>query len=79
MRMRKACACLAALVDQRVQIPRRLGQAPSLPGFADEVELVVRQVGDRTQMLRGVDDDLLPLERGIEVRDDANAPTIVPL
>jgi len=37
-------------------------------------ELVVRELRERTGVSRRVDDDLLPLEGGIEVRHDANAP-----
>jgi hypothetical protein len=66
----------AALVDQRVEVAVRLGRAPSLPSLRDQIELLVREVRDRADVLRRVDDDLLPLEGRIQVRDDADAPRV---
>src|SRR6266511_4973227 len=50
----------------------RLG-APS-PRLGDELELLVLQLGDRPHVPAAVHDDLLPFQRRVEIRDDANAP-----
>src|SRR5207302_6123082 len=44
------------------------------PGLRDEVDLAVVELGDRAYVPATVHDDLLTLQRGIEVGDDANAP-----
>jgi hypothetical protein len=59
-----------------VQVAARFGGATPLPRFCDEIEPLVGEVRDRASVLRRVDDDLLPLERGVEVRDDADAPRV---
>ena len=48
---------------------------PPLPGLGDEIDRRVVQ-GCRTKCtwFRAVDHDLLPLERRVEVRDDADVP-----
>jgi hypothetical protein len=77
MRVREACTGVPPLVDQRVQIAVRVGGAAALPSLGDEVELIVGQLRDRPHVFRRVDDDLLPLERRIEVRHDPHAPAAV--
>ncbi len=77
MGVRQARACLAALVDERVHVgealrPRRL--RPAAPCLRDEVELAVVELAQRVEVLGRVHDDLLPLERGVEVGEDADAP-----
>ena len=47
----------------------------ALPGLGDEVERVVGELAERARVLWAVDDDFLPLERGVEVRHDAHAPS----
>src|SRR3954447_2846982 len=62
-----------ALVEEREADPADVACA-SLPRLRDEVERRVAQLADRADVLGAVDDDLLALQRGIEVRDDADAP-----
>jgi hypothetical protein len=45
-----------------------------LPRRRDQRKVLRRQVGERLDVLGSVDDDLLPLEGGVEVRDYANPP-----
>src|SRR5712691_788559 len=71
--MRPACACFAPLVHQREDVAG-LGLCASTPGFCDELELTVLQVRERAHVPAAVHDDLLALERRVEVRDDAYAP-----
>jgi hypothetical protein len=63
-----------ALVEEgdcaAVVVPRR-------PGLGDEPDLIVVELGERADVIRGVDDDLLALEGGVEVRDDADSPRVV--
>jgi hypothetical protein len=47
-----------------------------VPGQGDRSQLVVGQLCDRSHMTRSVDDDLLVLERGEEVRHHAHLPAI---
>lgn len=77
MRVRPARAGLSALVHERVDVgkPRRpRGGRALLPGGGDGTELVGPKLGERQDMARRVNDDLLALERGVEVRNDANLP-----
>ena len=61
---------------ERVEVAGRFLLAPGSPRLSDERELGVAEVGDRSHVLRRVDDDLLPLERRVEVRHDADAPRV---
>ena len=79
VRVRQAAAGVAALVDQGVDVgkpvvSRRRG--PLLPGLGHEPELVGRELGDRAQVLRGVDDDFLAIQRGVQIRDDPDLPRV---
>jgi len=47
---------------------------PLAPGKRDAGDLVVAQVGERADMPRRRDDDLVLLEDRVEIRDDANRP-----
>ena len=76
VRVREASARRLALVDDRVQVAGGLGLAPPSPRLRDEPDLFVVELGERAHVLGRVHDDLLPLERGVEVRDDADPPGI---
>src|SRR5262245_62144395 len=71
--MGQARAGLAALVDERVHVPRYGGSSPP-PGLGDQIGLVVLELRQRTDVTAAVDDDLLPLECRIEIRNDAPRP-----
>src|SRR5207342_3646110 len=64
-----------ALVEEHVEIPAsgHVRRAP-LPRLGNEPELAVVEFRERPRVARAVDDDLLPLERGVEVGDDAHPP-----
>src|SRR5918997_4413160 len=47
-----------------------------LPRLRHKGELLVAELGEGADEVRRVDHHLLPLERGIEVRNDAHAPRI---
>jgi hypothetical protein len=64
-----------ALVDESEDGAVLVEHSP-LPGFGDERDLVVVELGEGTDVLRRVDHDLLPLEGGVEVRNDADLPRI---
>ena len=70
--MRQARAGLAALVDAARERSEALGRVPprprAAPGLGDERRARVVQLGERADMSRRVDDDLLALERRVEVR-----------
>jgi hypothetical protein len=70
----KAGAGQPPLVDEREHFG--LPVHPLLPGFGDERHLRVFELGEGADMLGRVDDDLLPLERGVEVRNDPNSPGV---
>jgi hypothetical protein len=72
----EAAARRLSLVHDRVQVAGGLCLAPSPPGLRDERQLLVVEVGDRSSVLGRVDDDLLPLERRVEVGHDAYAPRV---
>ena len=74
VRVGEASARGLALVDDRVQVAGGLGLAPPSPRLRDERDLLVVELGERAHVLGRVHDDLLPLERGVQVRDDANPP-----
>ena len=74
--MREAPACDLAFVDEGVQVAGGLGVAPPSPRLRDERDLFVVELGERAHVLRRVHDDLLPLERGVQVRDDADPPRL---
>jgi hypothetical protein len=76
MRVRQARSRFPTFVEKRKDVSG-LSAGSSLPRLCDEVELRVFQVADRAHVAPALNDDLLSLERGIEVRDDAYAP--VPL
>src|SRR5215210_8733144 len=67
----------ATLVDHRVHVRepvlRRRREAPA-PGFRDEVELGVLERGECADVARRMDDYLLALDGGVEVRHDAYRP-----
>jgi hypothetical protein len=73
--VRKAGAGQPTLVDEREHgsFP---GGGALLPGLGDESDLFVAEVGERPDVLGGMDDDLLPLEGRVEVRDDADFPGV---
>src|SRR5438552_4975877 len=74
--MRQARSGLSALVDQRVDIAG-VSLSPQPPGLCRERPFDVVELRARPDMPAAVHDDLLPLERGVEVRDDAHPPVAV--
>jgi hypothetical protein len=72
--VREARAGFAPFVDERVKVSLRDLAAPASPRFGDELELIVGDVGERAMVLRRMHHDFLPLERGIEIRNDPYAP-----
>jgi hypothetical protein len=46
------------------------------PRLGDRAKLGVLELGERAHVARRVDHDLLPRERGVEVRDDAHEPVL---
>src|SRR6185312_9901321 len=76
VRMRQGGASVAPFVQEGVQVAGRLGLAPPGPRFSDARQLVFGQLSDRPRVARRLHDDLLPLERRIEVRHDTNAPGV---
>jgi hypothetical protein len=76
MRMGQARSGCLALVDpceeDEAVFPSCAGACP--PGLGDEAELRRAEVGDRADVLRRVDDDLLAIEGREFVRDDPNGP-----
>src|SRR5215210_9566638 len=71
MAVREARTGQPPLVDER---EHRVVADPLRPCLVDERYLLVLQLRERPDVLGRVDDDLLPVERGVEVRDDADAP-----
>ena len=71
--MGQACTRGLAFVQQGVHVALGAARAQP-PGFGDALELLVLQLADRPDVTGRVDDDLLPLERRVQVRDDAHAP-----
>lgn len=67
---------LPALVDERVEIPGRLRLAPPSPRLRDERQLLLAELCDGAEVLRRVDDDLLPLEGRVEIGEGAQSPGI---
>jgi hypothetical protein len=59
-----------------VEIAVRDSFAPPAPCLCDVAQLAGGQLGDRSRVPRRMDDDLLALERGVEVRHDPNAPRV---
>src|SRR5205085_11439966 len=57
-----------------VDVAVRYGLAPPPPCLGDEVDLALLELGERPHVPRRVDDDLLPLERAVQVRDDPHRP-----
>src|SRR5207237_1473178 len=70
----KARAGLAALVDDRVHVAVGDVVPPLPPRGGDQVDLALLEVGERAHVARTVDDDLLPLEGSVEVRNHADCP-----
>ena len=73
MRVGQRRAGVVALVDEGKADAAGVVRA-ALPGLGHEVERRARELGDRVDVLGPVHDDLLPLERRIEVRHDAHVP-----
>ncbi len=69
VRVRQAGACRSPLVDQ----PEGFSL---LHDLGDERDFLVVQFGERADVPRRVDDDLLPLDRGVQVGDDADDPLV---
>ena len=72
--MREARAGIDSLVDDDLQVSESLaaggfGAAP--PGVGDFRQLAVVQLGDGARVPWGVDDDLLPFEGWVEIRNDS--------
>src|SRR5438445_631960 len=75
--MRQTGAGFAAFVDECMHVRESLatrGCGALAPCGCHAVDLLVGQLRERAHVTGRVDDDLLPLERGIEVRDDAHDP-----
>jgi len=73
----EAGAGLAPLVQQRVDVGEACctgGPRPLAPGQRDPGDLVVAQVGEGANVTRRRDDDLVVLEDGVEIGDDADRP-----
>jgi hypothetical protein len=75
--VREARARLAALVQQRVDVTEpgvARGARAFAPGDGDAANLVPVELREGTNVARCRDDDLVVLEDGVEVRDDADRP-----
>lgn len=75
--VRKARPGLSPLVEEDLDVGKAVGprgRCPLLPGDADRRDFVLRNVGERAQVPRRVDDDLLTVEGRVEIRDDADLP-----
>ena len=59
---------------QRVHVAAGVARPSRVHASATRGDLVVVELGERAHVPRRVHDDLLPLERGVEVRDDADRP-----
>jgi hypothetical protein len=73
----KACAGLAPLVQERMYVGKAGlagGPRPLAPGDRDACDLVLAQLREGADVPRRRDDDLVVLEDGVEVRDDADRP-----
>ena len=70
----KARAGGTALVDAARARSRRLRAHACFPRLRDRSDLAVAQLCERAHVARRVHDDLLPVERRIEVRHDAHRP-----
>src|SRR6266550_3622140 len=73
MRMREACTCLAALVQQGEHVTGLVRRTPA-PRLGDELELLVLGFGDRADVPPALHDDFLPVERRVEVGDYTHLP-----
>lgn len=77
MTVRQARPGLTPFVEEYLDVGKALGPGgrdPLLPGNADRRDLVLCDFGKRAYVPRRVDDDLLPVERRVEIRDDADLP-----
>src|SRR5438105_11027036 len=74
MRVRQARARLSPFIDQGVQVAGRFCAAALLPRLCDQSDLIVVELRDRSEVAGRVHDDLLAVERRIEVGDDTDAP-----
>ena len=75
--VRQARAGDAALVEHDLDVREPFGRrslAARVQDRRDGFDLALLQLGQRAGVPRRVDDDLLPLERRVEVRDDADLP-----
>jgi hypothetical protein len=77
MRVRETRTRGAALVQERMEVresrvPR--SRRAGAPSRRDRCELGLAQLAERPGVARNGDDDLLPLEGRIEIRDDADLP-----
>jgi hypothetical protein len=75
--MGKAGTGLTALVHEGVHVSEPLrarGLRPLSPGERDAAELLLVEFREAARVPRDVDDDLLPLEGGEEIRDDPDLP-----
>ena len=73
----QARAGLASLVQERLDVRKaRLAcsACPLAPGSRDPGDFVVVQLGERADVPRRRDDDLVVLEDRVEIRDDADCP-----
>src|SRR5829696_10281531 len=80
MRVREAGTGGPTLVDHRVHVREALagrGLEPPPPRLGRQLELAIFERGERAHVTWRVDDDLLALERGVEIRDDAHGPAAV--
>ena len=73
VRVRQRRAGLVPFVEDREAVAA-FGPRPPLPRLGDEIDRRVVESAERTHVRRAVDHDLLPLERGIEVRHDPDLP-----
>jgi hypothetical protein len=76
--MRETGPGRSSFVDECMDVLEAVVQtgAPALlPRVSDELKLCVFEIGERVDVARRVDDDLLALEGGVQVRHDANLPS----
>ncbi len=75
----EARACEPALVDQGMDVAEPFGSRrvdAVLPGFGDRLDLAFAEIREGADVVGRMDDDLLALERRVEVRDDPDPPGI---
>ncbi len=75
--VRQARARFAAFVEEEervVEAGLACRAQPLVPRDGDRAQFLVVELGKRSHVARRVDDHLLVLERGIEVRNDAHLP-----